>query len=315
MALPAAVQKIKEATDKAIEEWRQEGVSGLPEPAEPEPEGELETETPVVQEPEPKVVDEVIPVKPDEPSEVDRLKDELQKAVHRYDVLAGKYNAEIGALHKQVVDLSDDVVTLTSKLGQRGTAPVPDATEEEDSELIGPDALAAIKRQIQKAVEPLAAKVGETAKRSFSAEVNDAIPDWGQIQAHDQFQPYMHAINPATGFAWGEHLNDAIARQDVQRVAAIYGEFKRVVGEPKAEAKAEPIIKSLEKRLAPSGATAASAPPLTQAKVFTESEVATIYTAAAKARSRPLTPKEKAEWDAKEKAIERASIEGRIVRG
>lgn len=281
-----------------------------------------------VPDPVAEVVADPVPIltgEPDLVAENTRLKAELSAMKQRHDVLHGKYNAEVPVLHRQVRDLSDDVITLTTKLSARAAPPkptepnTPPEGERSDEDVLGPEAVAAIKRMTEAAVAPVVESVAKNANEKFQVSVETFVPDWYQLEAHEAFDAWLSEAHPDTGYPRGVNLKNAINRHDVQVTAHIYNQFKRSVGLPvfgdtPAAAPAS-IVKPLSERIAPSGAQAASTPAIAQATVYTLAEVTAFYRDYAQRKAQGVHGKEKLALEAKERDITLAASQGRIRRG
>lgn len=328
MALPSKIAKLK--TDVAAAEA---AYRGEPAPTAPAPQHEP-TPEPVAAAPVP----EPTPVPTPEPTgsantgDVDQLRADLAAANQRYAVLEGKYQSEVPRLHEQIRNLGSDIVALTAQLSRRGTpAPSPapnthaDGDERSDEEILGADAVARIKRLTEQAIAPVKETVAQTTFDKFRGAVEEKVPDRLQVENHERFQEFMSSRHPDTGMPRGEHLQDAIEAQDAPRTVYIYNTFKRAVGLPvHGDAPAPtptptpapaPLTKPLEQRVVPTGTGAASAPPTPSPKIYSRTEVAKGYSELAQIKRVPgqFHGKVKEKWEAWERDVARAEVEGRIV--
>lgn len=251
-------------------------------------------------------------------AELSAAKDAQTKADQRYAVLEGKYRTETADLRNRLSEVEADLVEITN----RREPPKTKTSEEDKASILGPEALQVLREEIEahvetgtrRMVEPVASAVAKAEFERFKVAVSEKVADWQQIEDREDFQVYMNEPHPETGLPRGKHLNDAVQKRDVQRTALFYDGFKRKAGllTDGAPPPASPV-KPLADRVAPTGASTASTPATTQGRVYSNAEVAKFYTDYAQIKPR-LSPKERAEWEAKERDITLASQQGRIRR-
>lgn len=270
--------------------------------------------------------------------EIERLKGEVSAKDHRISVLDGmnrRTGTEVAELRSLNEELNDSVVQLTQRLGTRGgtgaaasaAAPTPSPTDEADAETVGPEALAVMKRVAQEAavaeatarVKPVVEQQQRDAYADFVDSVAKEVPDFEACNVDPRFQQFMASTNPTTGEPYGEGLNRAVSAGRAPVVVNLYKAYKASIGQAGAAAPTptpKPLIKPLNERVAPTGASTA-VPTATAGAVakrnFTESEVSKLLTK--RAIGGPLYGQALKEWEALAAEIDLASAEGRIRKG
>lgn len=256
----------------------------------------------------------------------DALTAEHDRLKHKHSVLQGKYNAELPEARDTIRELQADLIDLTRKASaQPAASSAPAATDADDEETLGPDAIKAIDRRAERIVkqhlEPVAKEAFKTAKERFHAAVAERV-DWKAVEALDGFQDYMRESHPETGRPRGEHLVDAVRNGDAARTITIYTHALKDLGgtasasETTAQRAAPAsLVKPLSERVAPSGASAASTTTPAQPRVYKQSDVKAFFDQWAIKKTKAMTPKDRSEWEAKERDITAAQNQGRIRTG
>lgn len=167
---------------------------------------------------------------------------------HRFDVIQGKYDREVPALHQQVRDLTAEVDSLkaSTQAGNEQRERLTDLTDDEIA-AFSSEEINAIKKIAQQhgmasteEVESLRQMVSELkqdsdrqkqeseddAKATFWSKLEGAHPDVVAINATDEFRHFLAGTNPATGNQRNEDLKAAQARHDYTTVIEIFDAFK-----------------------------------------------------------------------------------------
>lgn len=343
--LPVQVQKQQEEADRLWQEQHgKTDAAGNPIPAvapeselivEPEPEPE-----PIVggeSEPEPRVVEPELPaIPPVEPADIQ----------HKFDVLQGKYDAEVPRLsaeNKQLrdhsVELGQIIGTLQGEVEKLKTGqvtqeqPVVDTgqvvrqflNEEEIEELqatIDPKLLGKIIDGVVKSqVQPLEQSVGsvrdtqfQTAEDVFWDKVN-AIPDVSKINHDPGFNGWLDQKAPYTHRTRRQVLQEAQERLDAATVVELFNDFTSTAGAVIAQGAvppsgATPPPPKRKPHISPARGAGGSSTPSAQGKIWTVKEINAFYQDVQKGKYKG---KDK-ERNQKEQDIWNAQKEGRIRR-
>lgn len=171
---------------------------------------------------------------------------------HKYNVLNGKYKAEVPRLHKQVKDLSHQVAQLQSLLANMEQAPPALATasapampadpqiKDQDVEDYGEDLVDLMKRAAHDVVAPEVQRLAQeneqlksrlgmvtesmstSARQTVYDELNDKVGEWAVINTSEEFLSWLNTLDPYTGRMKKELLNEAFANNDAARVVAFF---------------------------------------------------------------------------------------------
>lgn len=261
----AAMEKLKQSTEKTPEPAIQPVT--LPEP--------------VVEEAPPEVKEEVKPEIPAEPRSMDFRQ--------QYLVLQGKYNKEVrdtSELAKQTqvenARFQAENARLREELASKTTKPDELASLGED---FGEDAISPIRMAVESAVErrvaeataPLAealAKVAHAqqaftesttanAKQRFMEILDKDIPDWEKVYNSPGYMTFEAGVEPITGLTFKELMDNAANRLDANRVKAILTTYQN---------KNIPKVPDLREQVVPSGVKGQGV-PLPTARIYAKSEV------------------------------------------
>lgn len=233
---------------------------------------------------------------------------------HRFDVLQGKYNAEVPALRKEIATLKDQLSAADKQQPasavQRAQEAMSDLTEAEIEEY-GPDLVNLIKRVAGSAAAPgnngdlqeIKSELGQLreekrqdAEARFWTDLETQVPKFRAVNADPAFHQWLAEIDPLSGQPRQQLLVGAQQALDAYRVAAVFKSFAAVA--PKASQ--EPIPGEL---VQPRQARSA-APEPQQGKVWSRAEISEFY------RNKASYPKDQAA--AIETDIFAAQAQGRI---
>lgn len=231
----------------------------------------------------------------------------------KYRTLQGMYNAEVPRLHQQNRELQhrlQQLEQLVSTLQSTPAAQTPDsqpaaskfvtdqdvtdygdaievmrrAAREESAALYQRIAqLESMVTQVQSNVVPqvnaVAQRQAATAEQLFWNGLNNAVPNWRDVNADPDFQTWLLQVDPLTNIARQTYLEDAQRNLDVERVAAF---FRVWLQNNSGQAVAQPSVPTtqseLEKQVAP-GRSKNTGQPNTQqqARVWTRKDISKFY--------------------------------------
>jgi hypothetical protein len=161
---------------------------------------------------------------------------------HRFDVLQGKYNAEVPALRKELSTLSEQIKAAGSQESgtavQRAQEAMSDLTEAEIDEY-GPDLVNFIKRvagnaassggndlqEVKTQLEQMRDEKTQDATARFWVDLEAQVPSFRAINADASFHQHLAGVDPLSGMTRQQLLLDAQHALDPYRVAAIFKSF------------------------------------------------------------------------------------------
>lgn len=247
--------------------------------------------------------------------------------MQRFNVVRGKLDAEVPALHRQLSERDARIAALEAQVAAlKASTPAPPAPTPAspdlgsfDPELV--DMTRQIARQVaQEAMQafqpPASAPVSpnppptpagptpeqQAAQERFLDQLNDLVDDWRTIDAENAWRAYLAQIEPDTGNPRQVRLNAAVRAFDVLTTASIFNGYKRA-----RNARQTP---SLEAQLDPGRSLGASVPATNTGRIFTRSEIRKFY-----ADCTNGTIKDPAEIARRDSEINAALRENRIAPG
>jgi hypothetical protein len=176
---------------------------------------------------------------------------------NRFQVLQGKYNAEVPALRKQVSELEKAVSEAKANQPQIPDQSAPqqvanalgDLSQDEIDEF-GPELISLVQRiagaqvnQSSEQVSSLNEKLSQTQDElkqikdekqddqtsRFWADVQRRVPDFVSINSNPNFLAWLDGIDPTTGLQRQSILQNHQDRLNAQGVAAVFNAFKQTV--------------------------------------------------------------------------------------
>jgi hypothetical protein len=333
MAIPAQVKKQSEAVQKLYDELNSE-VTEQDTPSE----AVVENIKPVAVEGANSVDEQAAEPTDKEQAQVgDGDEEAFEK---RYKSLQGMYNAEVPRLHAEKRELESRVSQLESLMTSLGTPNqtpttasqplVTDADVEEYGESIDVmrrvsreeaaqqqsriDQLENLVRGMQTSVVPqvqqLQHRQAVTTEQVFWADIQNAVPDWQDVNVDPDFQSWLLDVDPLTGISRQTYLDDAQRNLDARRVTNFFATWKAQTGQSVAQpSRKADATSQLEKQVSPgrgrSGSTQGSSEPMT----YTANDIKTFFSDVQRGK---FKGKEQ-ERDRKERDIFAAQREGRIV--
>lgn len=302
--LPDQVKKQQENADRL---WKEQH-GKTDEPTTPEPELKPEPEP----EPEPDYVDETPEPEPEpEPTPEPEPEPPATDFEHKFNVLQGKYDAEIPRLSQENRQLRDQTIELGSIIGRlqteieklKGASDEPaqavkgdiyqfltDEEVEEVESSIDPGILAkVVQGMIKTQIAPFEQSLTsvrdtqyQTAEDRFWDKVNTTLPKWQEVNNNPAFGDWLGTKAPYTNRTRQQVLTDAQKSLNAETVVEIFNDFLRSSdsghgatpaqgGQPVA---AKPTGK--KPRIAPAKGVGASSKPA-EGRIWTRKEIKDYY--------------------------------------
>lgn len=249
---------------------------------------------------------------------------EVEKLRQRYSSLQGKYNSEVPRLNAQVRELEARLQKISESNKQLYEAlSKQDASNryltKEDTNAFGEDMVDLVRRgareemrgyyaaaeRMQREMDELKAKVDQNSQQAasmatgaFYADLSHDCPDWESQDKDAEFISWLQETDPILGVRRQDALNEATARMDGHRVAAIFNAYRTL---KQQKAKSNPLAR----QVSPERSAAAPSTP-SNAHVWTQAEIARVYELA---RRGELTREQFSEL---EKEIDAAVASGQV---
>ena len=284
MALPQAVQKQADESERLLQEYKDNDDTGtvLEEPEVIEQEAEPEASIPDWE--------------------------------HKFSVLQGKYNAELPRLNQDLHNLRDDNRALQEQIAELAKKPEVEAPKMdlEDIRLEAgdgaADALAQQQATIEKQnqmIDELRQKIGQIGQSSqqssdqmFYASLENAVPKWKTINTNPKFIAWLGEVDEYSGKPRLELMNEAAGNLEASRVATFFLKWIKTNAGKKS---------GIEKLVTPK--TNQSSSQVAGSKTYTRAEIKKFYDDIARGK---YTGTE-AQKVAMDQDITRAQGEGRIA--
>jgi hypothetical protein len=294
--LPRAVQRQVEAAEALL--------TGADQPAETQT-AVLETPPEPQQEPTAQVA---APAPEPSPAQVQQPKDDWQQ---KYQILQGKYNAEVPQLHHQVKDLTRKLSETADRMEQIAKSQETKPAEQrqnadpKDVENFGSDLVDMVQRVAQQMLGGVAAKVegvaidlekriaqleqvvkgtsqavNVTAEELFFNKLTTQVPDWEAVNADERFLAWLGEVDPMLGQPRQAALDAAQQNLNVARTVSIFNMFKATL--PQKPTKANT---SVEKQISPSSVATPAMTP-TEKPVLTQAQSSQFYADVARGKYR-----------------------------
>lgn len=240
----------------------------------------------------------------------------------RYEVLHGKYSAEVPRLHQQLRELTQYVQSIETKLksSQSDTIVSTDRLDEKDkeaAELFGEDLVNFIRdraqaeadrriAELKQAQELVERRLAQSEHDKFFAQVDAAVPNWREIDTDPKWLGWLEEYDPMLGAPRQAAMNEAVRTRDVSRAAHLFNTYLATHRQTASSTPAAPS-RSLQEQVTPRPAGNASVASATQPRVYTQTEIAKLLDP----RYFNRLPKE--QQIALERDIDLAYDEGRIA--
>lgn len=169
----------------------------------------------------------------------------------RFNVLRGKYDAEIPRLNDQISELnkklsavsgpSNDVSDGASKLARQ----IEDQLTEDELEMVGPDLLQVMKKLVNSSNSHDSSRESEELKQvkadierskqesadhkhaQFMSRLEHEVPDWREIQADEGALAWLAEADPISGIIRDASLKNAASNFDSHRAINIFRQMKQ----------------------------------------------------------------------------------------
>lgn len=245
-ALPKAVQKQVDRANEILTEMNKTPDGEVP----PSDEGGVKSNLNLVEE-------------PPAPPAATETETEDEKWRHRYQVLQGKYNAEVPRLQKQLVEQGDQNREMRQRMNNLETMiatlqatrtpaskQVPDTSEdltEQEIDTYGADLIDIVrrtarseaKRLVPDMVKPVADKVERVEKNASQVSQNmaqsrqqetirqlaAAVPGWEEQNTDEGFLAWLDQNDPYAGQPRGSLLSNAFVNNDANRVITFFNGY------------------------------------------------------------------------------------------
>lgn len=199
---------------------------------------------------------------------------------HRFQVLQGKYNAEVPALREELRQLKEQAAKQPESSPQ-SVAYAIEGLSEQDIEDFGPDLIELIKKvsgrreveEVKQELNQIKEANRQDAEARFWTDLERLVPRFREINADPKFHAYLAEFDSQTGEQRQQTLIKAQQMFDAYSVAQLFNTFTQhtAASQPRSIP---------EEKVQPSIARSESAPPQ-GARSWSRSEITEFYTRAA----------------------------------
>jgi len=259
---------------------------------------------------------------------------------HKYETLQGIHRADVARLSGTITAQEGQIADLNNQLAAAKAKPEPKPAPQplsritaEDTANFGEDLIDVIKRaaaeiadsqtaelreqvananaeiaRLTGSVKEVDSRTGNITQRSFYSDLDRIAPDWREVNQQQPFLIWLGQVDDLSGAPRQDLLDDAVAKQDAERVGKLIAAWKATIPPPPPTPQPRPD--TLAARVEPSR-TPADRPPEAPdtPPTFTTAEVDKFY----KDLTTGVYKGREAEAQKLEAAIDRASAEGRII--
>ena len=243
-------------------------------------------------EPEPVQAEVVEPVAQPEPV----ADPEEETFRRRYEVLNGKYTAEVPRLYAQVREANEQLQRAFSEIEQLKTATTQKQeapVKDNDAETFGEDLVEVVDRRAEQKAKALVAKelervdayikqleakvgavdqqVAVSAQDRFLQQLGKIVPDYEAVNADPKFLEYLGVVDPSFGFNRQSALDVAVQNLNSQQAAEIFLAYKQLTGKQVQTQQRQQVRQELERQVAPTS-TKSSAPVNQAGRVWSVAE-------------------------------------------
>lgn len=252
----------------------------------------------------------------------------------RYEVLEGKYRAEVPQLHQHNRELGNLLTSMQGEIEKLKNPPTPEKARDplvtpKDETDFGADLIDLVRRvssdeaqallarlsKIEQAVAYLAQlpeQVNGVAKRQqmtdeerFWSAVNAVIPDWKSVDADPRWIAFLQTKPPFALQTFRELAVAAIQAHDHKPIVEMVKTWKTQEGIAESEARSNQTAQELNRQVAPNSKSATAAKPVTE-RIWSGEEYAAAYDV------RLSNSKSEVEIEQLQSEAERALAEGRV---
>jgi hypothetical protein len=180
---------------------------------------------------------------------------------HKYKTLQGVHNRHVGDLKTRIGELEAHIAQLARQQQAAAPATPPPEMNPQDAETFGQDLVEMVRRnaesmsgatvkqlndrvaQLEQQLAGATAVASKTADEVFYERLAQSVPDWEQINQHEDFLAWLAEVDPMYGVPRQQALTSAGNARDVSRVAHVFNTWKGTVPQtPKPAPKAEPQV-------------------------------------------------------------------------
>jgi hypothetical protein len=176
---------------------------------------------------------------------------------HRFNVMSGKYAAEVPALRREVSELKGQLEAKGREIDALKQASNPannpggltDEQIQKGKEEFGEDFVLFVQkmidskaipatddskvRQLEDQLNEIKERDQQKAQATFWTVLTELVPDWKQINANQAFHAFLSQFDSQTGKQRQQTLADAQQALDADGVAAVFNDFKKQQPAPK----------------------------------------------------------------------------------
>jgi hypothetical protein len=251
----------------------------------------------------------------------------------RYQVLQGKYDAEVPRLHAEVREITQRMQAMSQQLeaakqAKVETKPVENVSlvSEQDKEVFGEDLVNLQERIARAATKPLenviheltkrlekyesvadvaASNLARTTEERYFDKLAQSIPNWQEVNTNQQWIDWLNGRYPGMTMTRQEQLNAARASLDINTTVEMFKAFLDMTAPP---AKPTTPNQNLQSQVAPPKTRSSSSAPTPDSskRIWTSAEV---VAALDYRRMKDMTPEEVVRVMSE---IDAAQAEGRV---
>ena len=248
-------------------------------------------------EPEQPAEPQAVEVQVEQPEQVAQTDEDSYR--RKYDVLRGKYDAEIPRLHAQVRDLSGNLQQAIGEIERIKAIPQSQPAEppvsDNDAETFGEDLTEAIDRRAKRMaselvgeqtrnlmqhLQQLEARLGNvdqqveiSSQDRFFGNLAKLVPDYEAVNGEQGFLDWLGEADPVYGVPRQAALDAASERMDAERTAQVFMAYKQLTGKQVQSQQKQQVRQELERQTAPN-APRSSAQTQPAGKFMTRDEYA-----------------------------------------
>lgn len=235
---------------------------------------------PVPEPVEPEVVAEDPPTQVAQP-----VQDEDETYRRRYEVLNGKYAAEVPRLHAQLRETTTQLQAMAAEIERLRSAPQAPAAPEKDTdaETFGEDLTEAIDRRAERKAQAIVAEqthqlvqyikklesqlgtvnqqVEVSAQDRFYGQLARLVPDYEAVNQDHGFLQWLGEVDPVYGVPRQVALDSAAQRMDADQVANVFNAYKTLTSKQVNSVHKQQVRQELQRQVAPSTTKSNSSAP------------------------------------------------------
>lgn len=270
--LPKAVEE----ANRRAEELHRQVYGNTEKPADPpQPPAPKQEEQPPAPEPQPE------PKKDEPPAPQPTPTPEDESWKRKYEVLEGKYRAELPRVIAENRDLKGQVADLQKQIESMKSTPAPSKLKPEEIEEYGDKFIDVVKRaasevvpqdvdQVRTKVQQLEAQSQRLVRDKFFEDLGRLAPQWEQLNEDQGFLSWLAGVDPLTGMSRQDLFDQASASYDSWRVANFFKSYGSENPKP-VQADPDPLAEQVE----PSTQRVVTPPPAK--KNWTTQEITAFY--------------------------------------